>query len=100
MSAAARLSTHERRAHGGSLDTSERSRPRMSGAGGSFKTDRSAPSPQPGIGNGNSSFFSGAAGTAHKRSASGNPRPLSRATEERERVVERRTEKTFVNQME
>lgn len=37
--------------------------------------------------------------TSHKRTASGNPRPMSRATEER-RTEERRTERTFVTHRE
>ncbi|CAM1511417.1 Fc.00g089300.m01.CDS01 [Cosmosporella sp. VM-42] len=66
-------------------------RPRVSGHS-SFKTEisdsRKGPSPQPGGQHG---------ATAHKRSASGNPRPASRMTEERERRFEERrvTERTF-----
>ena len=66
-------------------------RPRVSGHS-SFKTERSdsrkGPSPQPAGQHG---------ATSHKRSASGNPRPASRMTEERERRFEERrvTERTF-----
>ena len=66
---------------------------RMSGAGGgSFKTERpadarKAASPQ--------QPASGFAGTAHKRTASGNPRPLSKATEERRFEERRITERTY-----
>src|SRR6266566_790293 len=60
------------------------SRPRMTAAHESFRSDRSDPrfrdpSPQ-----------ASSAGTSHQRTASGNPRPASRAAEER------RTEKVLV----
>ncbi|KAK8105974.1 spindle pole body component alp4 [Apiospora kogelbergensis] len=69
----------DRRSNGNPNDNANAtsSRPRMT-SGHSFKTEhresRSGPSPQPG-----GSFTS----TAHKRSASGNPRPASRSTEDR-----------------
>jgi gamma-tubulin complex component 2 len=92
-SAATRLSTHsDRRANGVPAD-SDKARPRMSAAQGNLKSERpdprNGPSPQP------SSQYGG---TSHKRSASGNPRPLSRATEDRA-WTERRTEKTIISQI-
>ncbi|PKS08901.1 hypothetical protein jhhlp_003514, partial [Lomentospora prolificans] len=108
-SAAARLSTHERRS---SAHPDDRPRAqRVNHPHGSFKRERSdprqAPSPQP-----SSSFqqqhqqqhqYS----TSHKRSASGNPRPSSRAMEdrrteerERERRTEIHTERTYVTHRE
>lgn len=77
-SASIRTSTTytDRRATNGTSAAGDKARPRMS-AHDSFKSQQSeakqkAPSPQPQF-----------AGTSHKRSASGNPRPASRATEER-----------------
>lgn len=62
----------------------------MSGANGSSRGERSdaksIPSPQPGA-----QF----PGMAHKRTASGNPRPLSRTTEERRHEERRVTERTY-----
>jgi gamma-tubulin complex component 2 len=78
-----RVSNAERRTNGSNdnANPSANSRPRMT-SGHSFKTDRNdprgVPSPQPGF-----------TGTGHKRTASGNTRPVSRATEDRrtERVT-------------
>ncbi|PNY27373.1 Spindle pole body component [Tolypocladium capitatum] len=65
-------------------------RSRMSGANDSFRGERneakSAPSPQPGA------QFPGG---AHKRTASGNPRPLSRTADERRYEERRVTERTY-----
>ena len=84
-SAATRASVHERRANG--MSDGDRSRPRVSTAQPGYNKherldSKQTSSPHP-------SLY--APGTSHKRSASGNPRPASRATEER-RVEERRTE--------
>jgi gamma-tubulin complex component 2 len=92
--AATRASSHNDRRANGTADP-DRSRPRMSGAGGHANpasAGRTGPSPQPQT----SSHY---AGTSHKRSASGNPRPISRAAEER-RVDERKTQRTYVTEVE
>ncbi|KAK8051317.1 Spindle pole body component [Apiospora rasikravindrae] len=70
----------DRRSNGNSIDNANAtsSRPRMASGNHSFRAEhresRSGPSSQPG-----GSFTS----TAHKRSASGNPRPASRSADER-----------------
>ena len=66
-------------------------RPRVPGHSGSFRSERpdapkKAPSPQPGTQH---------ASTSHKRSASGNPRPGSRTTDERRYEERRVTERTY-----
>ncbi|KAI0132750.1 spindle pole body component alp4 [Xylariales sp. AK1849] len=71
----------DRRTNGASDNANGTSRPRMA-SGHSFKGERGVPSPQ-------TAYTNTSHSTAHKRTASGNPRPASRSTEERrtERVT-------------
>ncbi|ROT38630.1 spindle pole body component alp4 [Sodiomyces alkalinus F11] len=96
MSSASRVSTQDRRANGPPAN-SDKQRPRVSvnaAKPGNFSRHdasdlRRTASPQ----------SDGPYGSSHKRTASGNPRPLSRTHDDR-RIEERRTEKTFVTQLE
>ncbi|KAL2753441.1 hypothetical protein ACRALDRAFT_2111432 [Sodiomyces alcalophilus JCM 7366] len=94
MSSASRVSTQDRRANGPPAN-SDKQRPRVntSKLGNFSRHDipdlRRTASPQ----------SDGPYGSSHKRTASGNPRPSSRTHEDR-RIEERRTEKTYVTQLE
>ncbi|RBQ66926.1 hypothetical protein VDGD_08990 [Verticillium dahliae] len=92
-----RVPAHDRRANGAPADQDRPPRPRMSNAQGSFTSSNRHERPdsrqaQP---QSDGRFES----TSHKRTASGNPRPSSRTHEDR-RIEERRTERTFVTQLE
>lgn len=94
MSSASRVSTQDRRANGPPA-SSDKQRPRVNDSKlGSFSRHdisdlRRTTSPQ----------SDDPYGSSHRRTASGNPRPLSRTHEDR-RIEERRTEKKYITQLE
>lgn len=86
MSSAAPRQPHERRQ---SAHPDDKARSRTS-AHSSFRSDRQESQPH---------SQQQQQSTSHKRSASGNPRPVSRSMDDR-RTEERRTERTYVTQRE